>query len=453
VGDHYQASEASVTPDPLSRRDFLRSGALAGAAVSVGPLLASCGGEEEADNAATGKATINYLKGPNHENDLRFQENFAREFRARNPNITVQPSLYDWGNADTELTTAYASEDPPDVVYTGDSFWPKFAEAGALLDLSEYVNDPSYKERYDAIPQPFWDAMTYDGKIVGVPYFVGAVGFQYINLDIMKNAGVTDWNSSYDALRAAAKATRKGNVFGFGVSIAHTDFAYQDWMVYVRNAGGDILNEDRTGGGLDKPEVAAAFDLFRDLHFVDRSAPEPGLYDAEGLKTLFKSGRMAIYNWDAQLIRDLESDPPDFEWAITLPPPGPAARTAGATIGSLHVAAKSSAQDAAWEYVKYLTSEPVALEWFARIGEGDPVPEGQAPKLYGPGTPRGDSLRRKVATEFIPRGRALQPHPDMQELLRLTNGEYEQCVRGKTTGAEMAQAANARITEIVSGTA
>jgi len=37
VGDHYQASEASVTPDPLSRRDFLRSGALAGAAVSVGP--------------------------------------------------------------------------------------------------------------------------------------------------------------------------------------------------------------------------------------------------------------------------------------------------------------------------------------------------------------------------------------------------------------------------------
>src|SRR5919201_1176593 len=130
-----------------SRREFLRRGAGAGVLLSSGGLLAACGGSSSPQKAAGGAVVsgqLHFLKGPNWANDLSWQKQTAAEFTKLHPKITVTPSLYDWASVETQLTTAFASNAPPDIVYMADTLWPKFAGAGALLDLTDYVNDASF---------------------------------------------------------------------------------------------------------------------------------------------------------------------------------------------------------------------------------------------------------------------------------------------------------------------
>lgn len=432
-----------------SRREFLRRGAGGGLLIATGGLVAACGGDD-GGSAATGEAAgrIRYLKGPNWAEDLDWQRKTARAFTADNPRIQVEPNLYDWASVETQLTTAFASNSPPDIVYMADTLWPKFADANALLDLTEYVNDPAYADQKAAYPDEAWEDVTYDGKIYGIPLIQGVISVVYVNTDLIDDAAGAV--ASYDAMREAARQARKGNVFGYAMATTHNDFSYQEWMNYVVNAGAGILGEDGRSPGFDTPENAQAFDLLRGMHFEDESAPPPGAYNREALKSLFQAGRVAIYHSDANekiINGSAEGKPVKFGYEIHKLPPGPAGQYVFTVRGNVHVAAKSESPDAAWEYVKHLTSANVATEFIrAQGGDLQPARTDIADTVY----PDGEEFdwSRRLVTEFIPDSRAVQPHPRMVEMIKAVQTEFERCIRGEQGGAEMVAAANAAIGEL-----
>jgi multiple sugar transport system substrate-binding protein len=435
-----------------SRREFLRRGAEAGALLSAGGLLAACGGESggAAANATTASGTIRFLKGPNFADDLAWQRESAAAFTQRHPKIHITPSLYDWASVETQLTTAFASNAPPDMVYMADTLWPKFADAGALLDLTEYVDDPAFAAEKARYPKDAWDAVTYDGKVFGVPLIQGVISVIYTNLDVLRKAGVTDAVSSYDAMRAAAKAARNGDVYGYGMTTTHNDFSYQEWMNYVVNSGAAILGPDGKSGGFDTPQNAQAFELLRAIHAEDRSAPPPGAYNREALKALFQAGRVAIYHSDANekiISGKAEGKPVKFAYEVHKLPPGPAGQFVFTARGSLHIAAKSKSPRAAWEYVKYLSSAQRETAFIrAQGGDLQPSRADITDTVYPAGADFDWS--RRVVKEFIPDGRSVQPHPRMAEMLKAVQGEFERCIRGQQSGAEMVAAANAKIGDL-----
>ena len=59
-----------------------------------------------------------------------------------------------------------------------------------------------------------------------------------------------------------------------------------------------------------------------------------------------------------------------------------------------------------------------------------------------------DDWWRRLVKEFIPNGRSVQPHPRMAEMLKAVQGEFERCIRGQQSGAEMVAAANAKIGDL-----
>jgi multiple sugar transport system substrate-binding protein len=436
-----------------SRREFLRRGAGAGMLLSAGGgLLAACGDSSGAakGTAAAASGSIRFLKGPNWADDLSWQRETAAAFTKAHPSITVTPSLYDWASVETQLTTAFASNAPPDIVYMADTLWPKFADAGALLDLSDYVNDPAFAAEKAKYPKGAWEAVTYQGKVFGVPLIQGVMSVVYLNMDLLKAAGVTDAISSYDAMRAAAKATRKGNVYGYSLTTTFNDFAYQEWMNYVVNSGAAILAADGKSGGFDTPQNAQAFDLLRGVFFEDKSAPPPGAYNREALKALFQAGRLAIYHSDANekiISGQAEGKPVKFAYEVHKLPPGPGGQFTFTVRGNLHVAAKSKSPKAAWEYVKYLTSAQRETAFIrAQGGDLQPSRADIAATVYPPG-PAFDWSRR-VVKEFIPDGRSVQPHPRMVDMLKAIEDEYERCIRGQQSGAQMVAAANAKINDL-----
>jgi multiple sugar transport system substrate-binding protein len=434
-----------------SRREFLRAGAGGGLLLASGGLLAACGGDDPA-SPANGEAAgdIRFLKGPNWAEDLKWQRETAKAFTAENPKITVRPSLYDWATVETQLTTAFAGNEPPDIIYMADTLWPKFADANALLDLTDYVNDSAFAEEKAKYPEEAWKAVTYRDRIYGVPLIQGVISVVYVNTDLMRAAGVTDATSSYEALREAARATRKGDVFGYAMATTHNDFSYQEWMNYVVNAGAGILAEDGTSPGFDTAENAQAFDLLRAIHFEDRSAPPPGAYNREALKGLFQAGRVAIYHSDANdkiISGKAEGKPVKFDYEIHKLPPGPAGQFVFTVRGNLHVAAKSKSPDAAWEYVKFLSSAERETAFIrAQGGDLQPARADIADNVY----PEGPSFdwSRRLVQEFIPEGRSVQAHPRMVDMIKAVQTEFERCIRGQQTGAEMVAAAHARIGDL-----
>jgi multiple sugar transport system substrate-binding protein len=434
-----------------TRREFLRVGAGGGLLLaSGGGLLAACGGDDPAAPPA-GEATgdIRFLKGPNFADDLKWQREAARAFTAENPKITVKPSLYDWASVETQLTTAFAGNAPPDIIYMADTLWPKFADANALLDLTEYVNAPAFAEEKAKYPEEAWKAVTYEDKIYGVPLIQGVISVVYVNTDLVPDAGAAV--ASYDALREAASAARKGDVFGYAMATTHNDFSYQEWMNYVVNAGAAILAEDGGSPGFDTPENAQAFDLLRAIHSEDRSAPPPGAYNREALKGLFQAGRVAIYHSDANdkiISGKAEGKPVKFDYEIHKLPPGPGGQFVFTVRGNLHVAARSKSPDAAWEYVKFLSSAERETAFIrAQGGDLQPARADIADSVYPTG--RAFDWSRRLVQEFIPEGRSVQAHPRMVEMIKAVQTEFERCIRGQTSGAEMVAAANARIGELM----
>lgn len=437
-----------------SRRTFLLKGGATVGTLGVGGILAACGGGSSGGAAGASTGAITFLKGPNAANDLDLQKTAAKRFTAAHPKIKVTPSMYDWASVETKLTSSYASNTPPDVCYMADTLWPKFAAAGALADITDRVKDPAWKSEYDKFPQAAWDGLTYKGRIYGVPLLLGVISGVYVNLDTMAKAGIKDFISSYEAMRAAAKATTGGKQFGFYMPVTHNDFAYQSWLNYIYNGGGAVLNKAYTAGDLVHPGVGQGFELLRQLHFEDKSTPAPGTYSNEAAQALFRAGRIAIYDGAGGNEKIISGKaigkPVKFKYDFYLLPPGTAGQNVINAAGTLHIAARSKNKDAAWEYVKYLASASQATRFIRGIG-GDlqPARTDVADSVYPKNDPKF-AFPRRLLTEILPKARPVQPHPRMIDMLKAIEVEYEQLIRGKQHGDQMVQRSNDAVTQIVS---
>jgi multiple sugar transport system substrate-binding protein len=424
-----------------SRREFLKVGGAAALSLSGLAALAGCGGG--GGGSATAKGTVSYIKGPHSTNDLVLQQQLAAEFKKAHPEITVKPALYDWSTSDTKLTAAYASPNPPDVAYLVTAVFPKFADAGAIMDLTDRVKASDFSSEYKAYSQGSWDAATYKDKIWGVPLF-GAVFPQYTNETLLGDHK-DSWHTSYASMREAAIDMRKGKNYGFSIGTTVADEAYQYLATYIHNAGGTLFNEDLTGGGLDRPEVVDAFELLRQIHMVDRSAPAPGLYDTEGRNALFKAGRIGLLGTLPIIAAEMSAKAPKFDYDVKLIPPGPAAQTCGGDYGFLCVAENAKDPDAAWEYVKFLSSQK-RVSWFLeKTGKTQQALRGDvAESLYG----NEKSIQRTMQKDFVGAVQTYSVHPRQKDALRVLVTEFELLLRGRKSAKQMVGDANEQITRL-----
>jgi ABC-type glycerol-3-phosphate transport system substrate-binding protein len=437
-----------------TRRRLLQHGAAAGLSTgSLSALLSACGGDDDSADRSNLSGSITYIKGPNTDpaEDKRIQRQLEAAFRKVSPKIAVETRFYDPATAATRLTTAFAGNSPPDISQLQNVFWPRLAAAGALLDITDRVKDSSFADEYAKYPEAAWEQMTLDGKIYGVPQLQGVISAYWVNEDLMDAAGVSDYSSSLEAVRDAARQTRSGNVFGYGMPTTFPAYSFQDWINYVYNAGGNLLNADGTAADLEKPAVADAFDVLREMFAEDKSTTPPGAYDFPGIAALFQAERLAICHLDGveQYVNGTsEGRPVKFNYRAARVPAGPGGQVTPVYRASLCIAAKSKNQDAAWEYVKFLTSRKQTLRYLTAIGRNQlPVRTDVTDALYPAGAEWSD--QRRFAEEAADSGRVFPPHPRIEDILKTTQTQFEKLIRGEMTGAEFVETSTAEINNIV----
>ena len=252
-----------------------------------------------------------------------------------------------------QLGQALAGGDPPDVFYVNSDKFQEYASGGSLAAVGDQVDNP--EDFYPALRQVF----TYDDQLYCAPKDFSTLAL-VINTDAWEAAGLTDADipETWDDLSAvAAKLTTDTQV---GLATGATRDRVGALMVA---AGGYFVNEDQTEVTADTPENLAA------LEFI-KSMLDAGSYKFTENMDLGWGGEAlgtgaAAMTIEGNWIRGaMTNDYPDINYRVVELPTGPSGnRGSMAFTQCWGVAAASDQQDAALDFVNFVTSadQQVAL--------------------------------------------------------------------------------------------
>jgi multiple sugar transport system substrate-binding protein len=428
----------------INRREFMRRATAAGvsavfAAKIANAVAAPAPAPQRSRWAKQADTTITIIKGPHHPDDAKFWDAMKQEFEAAHPDITLNPTFFNWPTMDAELTAGYAGE-PPDVVYLVDLVLAKFVNAGQVADITAMVDTGDYAAEKAAIAPFTWDVTSFDGKTYGVGALGAAFGIFY-NTDLLEAAGITEFPQTRDELVEAAKALKTDQIWGFQFRDSFTDYAHWDWLPYVHNDDADVMTADLKSQNLD-PAAAAATQYLADMRLVHKVSPEAGAYDWNGSKALFEAGRIAILHDEYPQAVVWEVDKPvNFGLGVAQAPAttdGGKRSTMG-NFGYATISEKSPNKEAAWEVVKWWTSADVINPYAAKIGL-QTVRTDSSP-------PYESKLLQTVQEQFVPAVQGIQVTENYYEMLTNIWPEVERAYRGEQSGEE----AMAKAGEIVNG--
>ncbi|HMB22493.1 MAG TPA: sugar ABC transporter substrate-binding protein [Anaerolineales bacterium] len=332
-------------------------------------LLTACGGGQAP--AGNGPVTISMMMWGDPA-ELEVWNQIVADFHQANPNITVKVEVSDWDSYWTKLKTMLSAGTPPDVFAMDAPLYLDYQSRGVLLNLQPYL-DKNPDLLNGVYPQTLEAYKTSDG-MYGLPRDFQTVVLFY-NKDMFDAAGVAyptaDW--TYDDLREAAKKLTKDSngdgktdQFGFYSDLWDMELI---WSEAIWAYGGEIVSADHTKTLIGEPKAREAWQLFHDMMFEDKSWPNSttaGEYGGDpflaGVAAMTTIGHWVVPGYSEV----------DFKWDIAPMPKGPAGQATSVNSAGFVIGKASKNQDAAFEFLKYVLSEP-AQKRLAELGFACPV--------------------------------------------------------------------------------
>jgi multiple sugar transport system substrate-binding protein len=431
---------------PHAFRPRRRHLAVAATAVALALGTTACTGSSGggAGDDPNAKTTITFWHGWSAPSEVKgIQQNIAA-FEKKHPNITVKAV----GNiTDDKINQALRAGGPkaPDVVssFTTDNVG-EFCTSHAFTDLTPFMKksgiDPAA-----TFPQAQLDYTQFKGDQCSLPLLSDAYGLYY-NKAMFAKAGITSpprTLSEFDA--DAVKLTKtKGDTYsqlGFmpnyhGYESVLSHFAAQFNPTYFTSDGKSAAAED--------PGLKKAFEWQKQL--VDKLGGYRKLEnyrttfgDEFSTKNPFMTGQVAMAidgEWRGGMIADA-GNPVDFGTAPFPVPDDLASEygkgyTSGTIVG---IANTSKKQNAAWEFVKFLTTDTDAVVSFSNAIHN--VPSTKA-ALASPKVDKDPSFQTFLQVAQNPHSNTTPASPNggaYQQTLQNVGYAYES---GKTTDLQAA---------------
>ena len=340
-------------------------------ALTASACTGSSGGASDDPNA---KTTITFWHGWSAPSEIKAIDENIKAFEKKHSNITVKAVS---NITDDKINQALRAGGPkaPDVVssFTTDNVG-EFCTSGAFVDLSPFMKKSGIDPE-QTFPSAQLDYTQFEGNQCSLPLLSDAYGLYY-NKKMFAAAGISappKTLSEFDA--DAVKLTKSSgdsySQLGFmpdyhGYESTITHFASQFDATYFDDNGKSTVADD--------PGLKAAYVWQKGL--VDKLGGYRKLEkyrttfgDEFGDKNPFMTGQVAMAidgEWRGGMI-DASSSPVDYGVAPFPVPDDHAAEygkgyTSGTIVGIAHTSQK---QNAAWEFVKFLTTDTDAVVSFS----------------------------------------------------------------------------------------
>ncbi|MEV4971739.1 ABC transporter substrate-binding protein [Streptomyces scopuliridis] len=357
----------------LRNRRFAAS-AVAVAAISV--LATSCTGQSGAgaSDDPNAKTSITFWHGWSAPAEVKaIQENIDR-FEKAHPNITVNVV----GNInDDKLNQALRAggSKGPDVVSSfTTSNVGKFCSSGAFADLAPFI-EKSKLDLEKTFPKVLLEYTQFEGKRCALPLLSDAYGLYY-NKDAFAKAGITSPPKTMSELASVAKKLTKTKGDSYEqVGLMPTYHGYETVVDhYMSSWDHAYFDKDGKSNIAKDPAFAEMFTyqkkLVDDLGGYEKLEKFRSTFGDEwGAKHPFHTGQVAMQldgEWRLGMAEDAKVP---FEIGVA---PMPVADDEADSYGKgflsgtiMGIAPQSEKQNAAWELVKYMTSDTEAVVQFA----------------------------------------------------------------------------------------
>ena len=344
----------------MTRRTPRRITAVCAIAITIGLTAAACSSATSASEPGTGSGntiTLSFLSYNYGTPDLGGQgtQELISAFEAANPTIKIKPQGVPVANALTEAQTETAAGDPPDVAQIG---WSKMAAAYGALPVTPVQDIPTAAQWQAAtagLSQPLLKAVEDNGKVVAMPYTISTPTLFY-NATLFKQAGLnpadppaTIAQAQQDGL-AIAKTGASGVYFDIA-DAAKSDFLTQS--VIDANGGSEISPAGQPD--VEQPAAVAALAAMREL---TTSGAQPTVSEADAVAA-FDAGKLGMLVTSTALLAGVEAAAQgkfDLRTAAMPGFAGKPARTTFSGAGLVVLARDKAHQQAAWQFIKFLTS-------------------------------------------------------------------------------------------------
>ncbi|MDO4284383.1 MAG: sugar ABC transporter substrate-binding protein [Eubacteriales bacterium] len=325
--------------------------ALLGAVIS----LAGCGASE-----GSGTTTLSFQIWDNAQR--AGMEAMAQAYMEENPDVRIEVQVTSWDEYWTKLDAAAESNQLPDIFWMHTNQILKYADYGMLADLTDLYDeeDPGYyEEHFSEISLD--NARGSDGRIYGVPKDKDTICLVY-NKEMFDAAGVDYPDESWtwdDLTEASAEIYGRTGKYGY---MAYADDQLGYWN-FVYQAGGYILNEDKTKAGFTDSATRMAMEFYIGLQKEDW-CPDQNYFAETAPGTAFISEQGAMYlegNWNLMSMMENNEDM-QGKWDVAVLPqcPDPERGDGRATISNglcYATGARGKKLEAAKDFLKFLGSE------------------------------------------------------------------------------------------------
>lgn len=271
-----------------------RRGAVTLSAVVALLLASACGDDGSGGGGGSSGSITWWTIQPANSPVAEVWTNLADEFNTTNPDgPQVENVPYENDAFKSALTTAIQGGDTPDLFQSwGGGVLAQQVEAGAVRDLTDDLSDVIGQISPGAL-QPY----TIDGRVYGLPWNMGMVGFWY-NTELFEQAGISEppatWSELLDAVRQLKEAGITPIALG-GADLWPGHF----WWSYLalRMAGTDAFQQAHETRSFDDPGFVAAGERLQellDLEPFQEGFLAAGYEQADGQAQLMGNGQAAM---------------------------------------------------------------------------------------------------------------------------------------------------------------
>ncbi|ALM75819.1 extracellular solute-binding protein [Thermococcus barophilus] len=383
----------------------------------------------ETEKVPSGKVVIWHAMQPN---EAQVFESIIEEFMAEYPSIEIV--LEQKPNLEDALKAAIPAGKGPDLFIWAHDWIGKFAEAGLLEPIDEYIT-PDILNKFSGMAK---EAIEYDGHYYAMPFAAETVALIY------NKKMVSEPPKTFDEMKAIMEKYYKPDEEKYGIAYPINAYFISAW---AHAFGGYYFDDKTKQPGLDKPETIKGFEFFF-KNIFPYMAPT-GDYNTQ--QAIFLEGRAPMMVNGPWSIGSVKKAGIDFG-VVPLPPiiengkkyyPRPYGG-----VKLIYFAKGIKNKDAAWFFVKWFTTNPEVAKTLAKELGYIPVlkevlndPEIQSdPVLYGfgkaveyaipmPKSPEMGSVWGPVDTAITEILKDPQ-NADIAAILKAQNEEILKAIRG-----------------------